>query len=69
MRMPTPTENYLVHEFVEDFDDDLLSRRGLVRCVIGVTGCAATAATALMAIGVTPMTRAEALQSATPTGA
>ena len=66
MRALSQIENYLIHEFVEDFDDGLLSRRGLVRRVIGVTGGVATAATALAAMGVTPMTRAEARQSATP---
>ena len=66
MRALTQIENYLIHEFVDDFDDGLLSRRDLVRRVIGVTGGVATAATALAALGVTPMTRAEARQSATP---
>jgi carboxymethylenebutenolidase len=66
MRALTQIENYLIHEFVEDFNDGLLSRRGLVRRVIGITGGVATAATALAAMGVTPMTRAEARQSATP---
>src|SRR5215203_1760160 len=49
MRALTQIENYLIHEFVEDFEDGLLSRRGLVRRVIGITGGVATAATALVA--------------------
>jgi carboxymethylenebutenolidase len=53
-------ERYLIHEFIEDYDDGLLSRRGMVRRVIGVTGGVATAATVLTAYGVKPVSRAEA---------
>lgn len=59
-------ERYLIHEFIEDYEDGLLSRRGLVRRVIGITGGVAAAATALTAFGVAPVLRADA-QEAIPT--
>ncbi len=59
-------ERYLIHEFIEDYDDGLLSRRGLVRRVIGITGGVAATATVLTAYGVKPVSRADAQQS-TPT--
>ncbi len=51
-------ERYLIHEFIEDYEDGLLTRRGLVRRVIGITGgvaAAATAATAATGFGVKPV--------------
>jgi carboxymethylenebutenolidase len=56
-------ERYLIHEFIEDYEDGLLSRRGLVRRVIGITGGVAAAATVLTAFGVAPVLRAEAQES------
>jgi carboxymethylenebutenolidase len=47
-----PIQQYLVHEFVEDYQDGLMSRRGLVGRVLRITGNAAAAATILTALGV-----------------
>lgn len=47
-----PMQRYLVHEFVEDYDDGLMSRRDLVSRVLHITGSAAAAATVLTALGV-----------------
>jgi carboxymethylenebutenolidase len=58
-------ERYLIHEFIEDYEDGLLNRRGLVRRVIGITGGVAAAATVLTAFGVRPVLNAEA-QDSTP---
>lgn len=56
-------ERYLIHEFIEDYEDGLLSRRGLVRRVIGITGGVAAAATVLTAFGVSPVLTAGAQES------
>lgn len=56
-------EHYLIHEFIEDYEDGLLSRRGMVRRVVGITGGIATAATVLTAYGVQPISRAAAQES------
>jgi carboxymethylenebutenolidase len=56
-------ERYLIHEFIEDYEDGLLTRRGLVRRVIGITGGVAAAATALTAFGVQPVLTAGAQES------
>jgi carboxymethylenebutenolidase len=56
-------ERYLIHEFIEDYEDGLLSRRGLIRRVIGITGGVAAAATALTGFGVKPVLTAEAQES------
>jgi len=47
-----PIQQYLVHEFVEDYEDGLMSRRDLVSRVLHITGSAAAAATVLTALGV-----------------
>src|SRR5680860_908238 len=57
-----PMQRYLVHEFVEDYEDGLLSRRGLIGRVLHITGSAAAAATALTTLGV----KAGAVQDPTP---
>jgi carboxymethylenebutenolidase len=58
-------ERYLIHEFIEDYEDGLLTRRGLIRRVIGITGGVAAAATVLTGFGVKPVLVASA-QEATP---
>jgi carboxymethylenebutenolidase len=60
-------ENYLVHEFVEDYQDGLMSRRDMMRRVLHITGSVAATATILTKLGLTPMTRSAAAQEATPT--
>ncbi|MBA2520657.1 MAG: dienelactone hydrolase family protein [Chloroflexia bacterium] len=57
-------ERYLVHEFVEDYQDGLLSRRDMVARVVRITGGVATTATMLTTLGVAPLTASA--QSATP---
>jgi carboxymethylenebutenolidase len=47
-----PMQRYLVHEFVEDYEDGLLSRRGMISRVLHITGSAAAAATVLTTLGV-----------------
>lgn len=43
-----PMQQYLVHEFVEDYEDGIMSRRDMLNRVIHITG-SVTAATALLA--------------------
>jgi hypothetical protein len=57
-----PMQQYLVHEFVEDYEDGLLSRRDMISRVLHITGSTAAAATVLTALGV----RAAGGQEATP---
>ena len=45
-------ENYLVHEFVDDYVDGLMSRRDMMRRVLHITGGVATTATVLTQLGV-----------------
>ena len=59
-----PMQQYLVHEFVEDYEDGLMSRRDMVSRVLKITGSAAAAASVLTTLGV----RAGAAQDATPSG-
>ncbi len=55
-------ETYLVHEFVEDYEDGIMSRRDMVRRVVHITGGVAAAATMLTRLGVKPA----GAQAATP---
>jgi carboxymethylenebutenolidase len=45
-------QRYLVHEFVEDYQDGLMSRRDMVHRVLHITGGVAAAATMLTGLGV-----------------
>jgi carboxymethylenebutenolidase len=45
-------ETYLVHEFVEDYVDGIMSRRDMMRRVLHITGGVATTATVLTQLGV-----------------
>ena len=47
-------ETYLVHEFVEDYVDGIMSRRDMMLRVLHITGGVATTATVLTQLGVTP---------------
>lgn len=47
-------ETYLVHEFVEDYEDGLLTRRDMVGRVLHITGGVAATATLLGTLGVKP---------------
>ena len=55
-------ETYLVHEFVEDYEDGIMSRRDMMRRVLHITGGVAAAATVLTQLGV----RSAGAQDATP---
>ncbi len=57
-----PMQRYLVHEFVEDYEDGLLSRRDMMSRVLHITGSVAGAATLLTALGV----KAAGAQGSTP---
>lgn len=57
-------QTYLVHEFVEDYDDGIMSRRDLVSRVLHITGGVAAAAGVLTTLGVRPL--AAAGQEGTP---
>ncbi len=56
-------ETYLVHEFVEDYEDGIMSRRDLVSRVLHITGGVAAAAGLLSTLGVSSLSAA---QDATP---
>jgi len=45
-------QRYLVHEFVDDYHDGMMSRRDMMARVLKITGSAAAAATTLTALGV-----------------
>jgi carboxymethylenebutenolidase len=66
MRELKPFEEYLVHEFVEDFKEGHMDRRNLLRRVIHITGGVASAATVLNSLGVTLMDGSALAQEATP---
>jgi carboxymethylenebutenolidase len=55
-------ETYLVHEFVEDYVDGIMSRRDMMRRVLHITGGVAATATVLTQLGV----KAAAAQEGTP---
>ncbi|MEA2530704.1 MAG: carboxymethylenebutenolidase [Thermomicrobiales bacterium] len=59
-------ETYLVHEFVEDYEDGLMTRRDMMRRVLHITGSVAATATILTKLGVTPAVRGAEAQEATP---
>jgi carboxymethylenebutenolidase len=66
MKQLGPFDQYLIHEFVEDYRDGIMSRRDMIRRVIYITGGVASAATVLTHMGLTPMTRAALAQETTP---
>jgi carboxymethylenebutenolidase len=52
-------ETYLVHEFVEDYVDGIMSRRDMMRRVLHITGGVAATATVLTQLGVKPASAQE----------
>lgn len=52
MRELNQFQRYLVHEFVDDYKDGMMSRRDMMARVLKITGSAAAAATTLTALGV-----------------
>jgi carboxymethylenebutenolidase len=60
-------ENYLVHEFVEDYVDGIMSRRDMMRRVLHITGGVAATATVLTQLGVKPASAQEGTPAPAPT--
>jgi carboxymethylenebutenolidase len=60
-------ENYLVHEFVDDYVDGILSRRDMMRRVLHITGGVAATATVLTQLGVTSASAQEGTPPPAPT--
>ncbi|MFN8661314.1 MAG: dienelactone hydrolase family protein [Thermomicrobiales bacterium] len=67
MRELTQFENYLVHEFVDDYVDGIMSRRDMMRRVLHITGGVATTATILTKLGVKPVSAQDATPPPAPT--
>ena len=65
-------ETYLVHEFVDDYVDGIMSRRDMMRRVLHITGGVASTATVLTQLGVQPASAQDASPTAsaqaTPAG-
>ena len=60
-------ENYLVHEFVEDYVDGIMSRRDMVHRVLHITGGIAATATVLTQLGVKSASAQEGTPAPVPT--
>src|SRR5215207_8656259 len=60
-------ENYLVHEFVEDYVDGIMSRRDMMRRVLYIIGGVATTATVLTRLGVKSASAQEGTPAPAPT--
>ncbi len=60
-------ENYLVHEFVEDYVDGLMSRRDMMRRVLHIVGSVAATATILTKLGVKSASAQEGTPAPRPT--
>jgi carboxymethylenebutenolidase len=69
MKALKPFENYLIHEFVDDYNDGYLTRREMIKRVLYIMGGVASTATILTQLGVTPMTRAALAQETASTPA
>src|SRR5689334_15040215 len=67
-----PMQRYLVSEFVDNYEDGVMSRRDLLERVYRITGSVAAAAGTLLALGCGPATAgpsaAPATQVPAPTG-
>jgi carboxymethylenebutenolidase len=60
-------ENYLVHEFVEDYVDGIMSRRDMMLRVLHITGGVAATATVLTQLGVKSASAQEGTPAPPPT--
>ena len=49
-----PAQDYLIREFVDNYEDGVMSRRDLLERVLRITGSTAAAAGALLALGIRP---------------
>src|ERR671915_519190 len=59
-------ERYLVHEFVDDYRDGLMSRRDMMRRVLHITRSVGTTAVLLRSLGVGPLVGAASAQETPP---
>ena len=60
-------ERYLVHEFIEDYVDGIMSRRDMMRRVMHITGSVAATATVLTQFGVKSTSAQEGTPAPPPT--
>src|SRR5215204_2236088 len=60
-------ENYLVHEFVDDYVDGIMSRRDMIRRVLHITAGVAATATVLTELGVKSASAQEGTPAPPPT--
>src|ERR671912_1964794 len=60
-------ERYLVHEFIEDYVDGIMSRRDMMRRVLHITGSVAATATVLTHYGVKSSSAQEGTPAPPPT--
>ena len=60
-------QDYMVHEYVADYNEGHLSRRDLVRRVLNITGGLASTATLLLALGCAPQPAAQPTSAPAPT--
>jgi carboxymethylenebutenolidase len=60
-------QRYLVHEFIEDYEDGLLSRRDMLRRVLHITGGVGAAVAVLTSLGVKTASAQDATPAASPT--
>ena len=60
-------ETYLVHEFIEDYVDGIMSRRDMVCRVLHITGGVAATATVLTQLGVKSASAQEGTPAPPPT--
>ena len=60
-------ENYLVHEFVDDYIDGIMSRRDMMRRVLHITGSVTATATILSQLGVKPASAQDGTPAPPPT--
>lgn len=67
MKELKPFENYLIREFVDDYNDGYLTRREMIKRVLYIMGGVAATATVLTQLGVTPLTRVAFAQETTST--
>src|SRR5919112_3172098 len=60
-------ENYLVHEFIEDYVDGIMSRRDMLQRVLPIVGSVAATATVLTQLGVKSASAQEGTPAPPPT--
>ncbi len=63
----TQMQQYLVHEFIDDYQDGVMSRRDMMRRVMHITGGVAATATILTTLGVRPAAAQDGTPAPPPT--